>query len=84
MPESAITIESEKALTQLYFDVAGVILVVLNERLEIVKIKTLPPTKAPEKNYKKEIIERSRKRYYKPTQEIKTWLKKQKSFQHLL
>ena len=45
--------------------------------VDIVKINTLPPISAPEKNYRKEIIERSRGKYCKPTQEVKSWLKNQ-------
>ena len=45
--------------------------------VDIVKINTLPPKKPSKRNYRNEIIERSREKYCKPAQEIKSWLKNQ-------
>jgi len=44
---------------------------------DIVKIKTRPPRNLPVKNFRDQIIEESRRKYYKPVSEIKSWLKKQ-------
>jgi hypothetical protein len=46
--------------------------------VDIIKISTLPPLEIPKKNYSEEIIKRSREKYCKPVQEIKSWLRQQK------
>jgi hypothetical protein len=46
---------------------------------DIVRINTLPPEIPLTKNYRNQIIERSREKYCKPVQEVKSWLKKQGS-----
>lgn len=46
---------------------------------DIVRIKTSPPMEIPAVNYRDQIIERSRRLYYKPVQEVRSWLNKQGS-----
>lgn len=38
---------------------------------DIVKIRTFPPMKMPEENFKDRIIESSRRRHYKPAHEVR-------------
>jgi len=44
--------------------------------MEIVKMKTLPPLKVSENNFKSSIIEESRKKYYKAAHEVRRYIRR--------
>jgi hypothetical protein len=42
---------------------------------EVFQIETLPPLPIPERNFRKRIIEESRRKYCKPVHEVQKWIR---------